>query len=80
MAGSTSGQAFTSGGQIFKPGEECPISGVYRVVHDPAHTKEHEVTCVFREKFPPCNNCGDQVRFMLERGAHRLDVDDNFKT
>jgi hypothetical protein len=50
------------------------------VVHDPEHTKEHEVTCVYREKFPPCNNCGDHVRFVLERGAHHVDVDDNFKT
>jgi hypothetical protein len=81
MAGSSSRQVFKSGGgQVFKPGEECPLSGVYRVVHDPAHTKEHEVTCVYGEKFPPCNNCGDQARFVLERGAHHVNIDDNFKT
>jgi hypothetical protein len=80
MARPSREQVFKPGGQVFKPGEECPISGVYRVVHDPAHTKDHEVTCIFSEKFPLCNNCGDGVRFVLERGAHHVDIDDNFKT
>jgi hypothetical protein len=70
----------SSSGQIFKPGEECPLSGVYRVVHDFGHTKEHEVTCIYGEKFPPCSNCGDCVRFVLERGAHHVSIDDYFKT
>lgn len=80
MAELSGGQVFEPGGQVFKPGEECPLSGVYRAVHDQGHTKDHEVTCVYREKFPPCNNCGHNVRFVLERGAPRVDVDDNFKT
>jgi hypothetical protein len=73
------GQEFKPGGQVFEPGEECSLSGIYRVVHDLGHAKDHEVTCVYREKFPPCPNCGDQVRFVLERGAPRVDIDDNFK-
>jgi len=73
-----SGQVFKPGGQVFKPGEECPLSGIYRVVHDPGHTKEHEVTCLYGEKFPQCNNCFHDVRFVLERGAQHVDVDDNF--
>ena len=80
MAESNSGQVFKPGGQVLKPGEDCPLSGVYGVVHDPVHTKEHEVTCVYGKKFPPCNNCGHDVRFVLKRGAHEVDVDDNFKT
>jgi hypothetical protein len=73
-------EAFKTGGQVFKPGEECPLSGVYRVVHDPVYTKDHEVTCVYGKKFSPCNDCGHYVRFVLEHGADHVDVDDNFKT
>jgi hypothetical protein len=80
MAEPSREQIFRPGGQVFKPGEECPLSGIYRVVHDQVHTKDHEVTCVYRDKFPPCNDCGDQVRFVLERGAPHVYVDDNFKT
>jgi hypothetical protein len=58
--------AESNSGQVFKPGEECPLSGVYRVVHDPVPTKEHEVTCVYGKKFPPCNSCGHDVRFVLK--------------
>jgi hypothetical protein len=75
------GQVFKpGGGQVFEPGEECPLSGIYRVVHGLGHAKDHEVTCVYREKFPPCHRCGHKVRFVLERGAHQVGVDDYFKT
>jgi hypothetical protein len=73
-------EVFQPGGQVFKPGEDCPLSGIYRVVHDQGHAKDHEVTCMYREIFPPCLNCGDQVRFVLEHGAHHVGVDDHFKT
>ncbi len=33
-------------GNQFKPGEEVPNSGIYKVVHDSYHAAEHEVTCV----------------------------------
>src|SRR6266478_6465708 len=46
---------------VFKPGEEVPKSGIYRVVHDPNHAAEHEVTCIIGKPFPPCNRCGHHV-------------------
>lgn len=52
-------------GQEFKPGQKCTQSGIYRVAHDKGHTKEHEVTVVNGEPFPPCRSCGHGVRFTL---------------
>lgn len=66
-------------GDIFKPGEEVPHSGIYRVVHDTHHAQEHEVTCVYGKRFPPCNNCGHGVRFVLVRAAHHIDTHEYFK-
>lgn len=66
-------------GDVFKPGELVPHSGIYRVIHDPNHTQEHEVTCVYGKKFPPCNHCGHNVRFVLVRAAQHIDSNDNFK-
>jgi hypothetical protein len=43
--------------QRFSPGDEVPRSGIYKVVHNPGHTEDHEVTCVGGKKFPPCRKC-----------------------
>lgn len=43
---------------IYKPGDEVPNSGIYKVIHDPNHAKAHEVTAIVGEHFPPCNHCG----------------------
>jgi hypothetical protein len=51
-------------GDIFKPGDSVPASGIYRVIHDPAHAQEHDVTCVYGKKFPPCRGC-KHPRFVL---------------
>ncbi len=67
-------------GDIFKPGDEVPHSGIYRVVHDPYHSKEHEVTCVYGKRFPPCNHCGHHVRFVLERAAQHIGSNEHFKS
>jgi hypothetical protein len=66
-------------GDIFKPGQEVPHSGIYRVIHDPNHSEEHEVTCVYGKVFPPCNHCGHHVRFVLVRAAHHIETHDHFK-
>ena len=66
-------------GDVFKPGQEVPNSGIYRVVHDPVHSQEHEVTCVYGKVFPPCNHCGHHVRFVLVRAAHHVATHDHFK-
>lgn len=66
-------------GDVFKPGDIVKQSGIYRVVHDPVHHKEHEVTCVYGKKFPPCRNCGRHVRFVLERAAMHIENHKEFK-
>jgi hypothetical protein len=65
-------------GQIFKPGDVCQASGIYQVIHDPRHSVEHEVTCVYGKKFPPCRSC-PHPRFKLLRAAHHLDTHEMFK-
>ncbi len=68
------------GASIYKPGQEVPKSGLYKVVHDPNHTtQEHEVTCVIGERFPPCNHCGNHPRFELVRAAHHISTHEHFR-
>jgi hypothetical protein len=65
-------------GDVFKPGDKVPNSGIYEVTHDRHHPK-HEVTCVAHKHFPPCNHCGSHPRFKLVRKAVHITVDENFK-
>lgn len=62
----------------YKPGDEVPKSGIYRVIHDPRHAEEHEVTCVYGKKFPPCRSCA-HPRFILVRSAHHIETDEFFR-
>jgi len=66
-------------GEVFKPGDVCKQSGIYKVTHDPKHLQEHEVTVVNGESFPPCNHCGHHPRFTLVRAARHLKTHDAFK-
>jgi len=63
----------------YKPGEKVPFSGIYKVIHDKNHVKEHEVTCTYGEPFPPCNHCGEHPRFILVKAAIHIHWDENFK-
>lgn len=65
--------------EVFKPGDKVPQSGIYKVIHDYKHKEEHEVTAVLGEHFPPCNQCGDHPRFVLQRAAHHIKNHGNFK-
>jgi hypothetical protein len=65
-------------GDIFEPGEKVPRSGIYRVVHDPEHQQEHEVTCVFGKRFPPCHGC-KHPRFVLVKAAQHIEQNEHFK-
>jgi hypothetical protein len=62
-----------------KPGEKCEQSGIYKVNHDHNHEKEHEVTVVYGEPFPPCNGCGKGVTFTVARAAIHLTSHSSFK-
>jgi hypothetical protein len=65
--------------ESYKPGEEVPKSGIYKVTHDKNHEQEHEVTAVIGERFPPCRGCGQGVRFVLVRPAHHISTHQHFK-
>ncbi len=64
---------------LYKPGDDVPKSGIYKVIHDPKHTADHEVTCIYGRKFPPCNGCGHHPRFELIRAAIHIDSSEHFK-
>lgn len=66
-------------GDVFKPGDKAPNSGIYKVTHDSGHAQAHEVTCVYGKTFPPCNGCGQHPRFTLIRAAHHVETHDQFK-
>ena len=57
--------------QMFRPGEDVPKSGIYKVSHC-GHHHDHEVTCFSGERFPECHQCGDGVRFSLLIAAHAV--------
>jgi hypothetical protein len=65
-------------GDVFKPGDDVPNSGIYRVVHDPKHAQEHEVTCISGKKFPPCRGCA-HPRFVLVKAALHIDAHEHFR-
>lgn len=64
--------------KLYSPGESVPSSGIYKVVHDTEHTEEHEVTCVYGKRFPPCNHCGENVRFKALKIARHIETNENF--
>jgi hypothetical protein len=63
----------------YKPGDIVDNSGIYKVVHDRYHAGEHDVTCVHGKKFPPCNHCGHNVRFILKYAAIHIDSSEHFR-
>jgi hypothetical protein len=67
-------------GDVFRPGEKVPHSGIYKVMHDRQHATTHEVTCVFGKVFPTCSSCGKDARFKLVRKAQHVEVNLYFKS
>ena len=50
----------------YKPGDIVPqTSSLYRVVHDPPGQGEQLETFLHGEHFPPCSECGKNVRYVL---------------
>jgi hypothetical protein len=62
----------------YKPGDTVQKSGIYKVLHDPKHTQEHEVTVVFGKKFPPCQSC-KHPRFKAVKLAQHIEQNEHFK-
>jgi hypothetical protein len=66
-------------GDTFTPGQTVQVSGIYDVLHDPAHTQRHQVTCVYGEPFPPCRTCKHGVRYRLAVAAIHVTSHDDLK-
>jgi len=50
----------------YRPGEVVPVtSSLYHVVHDPAKEVEHLQTFYEGDQFPPCRECGMNVRYLI---------------
>jgi len=62
----------------FRPLEQIPESGIYRVFHG-SHRVAHDVTLIRGEQFPECEHCGTIVHFELLRMIPSLDQDSDFK-
>jgi hypothetical protein len=64
----------------FKPGENVKKSGIYSARHHADHANAHDVTCVAGKPFPPCGECGEDVRFLLVRAAPHVGRHEQFKS
>lgn len=65
-------------GEVMRPGEAVPESGIYRVEHDPLHTRPHEMTCLYGQEFPSCKICAGP-KFTLVKAAHSASYFEWFK-
>jgi hypothetical protein len=65
------------GPQVYKPGDEVPTSGIYRVTHNPPHAEEHEIIGVRKKIFPPCKVC-KHPQFLLVYAAHHIENSEYF--
>ena len=63
--------------ELFHPGQQVPESGIYQVLHY-RHRLYHEVTIPRDTVFPPCSECGGNVRFRLVHTAPLMKCDRNF--
>ncbi|HZS29103.1 MAG TPA: hypothetical protein VFB76_17890 [Candidatus Angelobacter sp.] len=51
-------------GAELHPGDICTQSGLYEVIHV-SHRAPHKVVVSANDVFPPCKQCGANVRFRL---------------
>ena len=74
-----SGHKVTRPTELFSAGEAVRETGIYEVIHDRAHRTAHEVVMLREDAFPPCDSCGNQVRFRLIRTAPYIFQDEDFE-
>lgn len=63
---------------LYRSGDKAPKSGIYRVHHRGNHAEPHEVTVVYGDNFPQCNECGRLVRFVLVKPAQHVGSNQHF--
>ena len=64
----------------FRPGEVILESGIYEVVHHHGHRETHDAVMIRNNRFPSCEQCGEQVRFKMKRTAPYIFHDDDFSS
>lgn len=52
----------------YRPGQICPVSGLYGVINQYGHRTGHQVTSVYGEPFPPTPSGG--WGYVLDRAAN----------
>ena len=65
--------------KIYKTGNRAPVSGIYDVLHKDLPLENHQVTCIKKDKFPPCRDCGHDVTFRLFKAALHFNEDERLK-
>ena len=61
----------------YRPGEEVPCSGVYRISHV-EHREEHDGILLEMQIFPTCVVCGEEVRFELLQASDPIERQPDF--
>jgi hypothetical protein len=64
--------------QLFEPGDQVPVTGIYKAVHSKQHVPTHHVTAISGDQFPRCLACHDGVRFELALSAVQVAVHPQF--
>ncbi len=64
--------------KTFLSGQPVPESGIYEVIHHREHRLAHDVLMHGGDIFPPCDQCGQEVRFRLIRSAPYIFEDQDF--
>ncbi|MGD0814856.1 MAG: hypothetical protein ABSA83_14715 [Verrucomicrobiota bacterium] len=70
-------------GDMFRPGDAVPASGIYDVIHDKLdgqeHAGQHQITAIAGKTFPLCRGCQAWVRYRLYRAAEYIQENEYFK-
>lgn len=64
---------------IFRPGDQAPTTGIYRVFHGREHAEGHYVIALKGDIFPACRECLDNVRFDVAVSAAHVNAHPLFK-
>lgn len=74
IIGSGSGEQYS---RTFAPDEEIPESGIYQIVHESG--EQDRGIFIRGGMFPPCDDCGNQVRYSIVRTAPHIFDDEDFR-
>jgi len=55
--------------ETFRAGDLAPCSGVFKAVHALHHIQPHYIILLYRDVFPLCLECTDEIRYELALSA-----------